>query len=129
MYKHLFFIICCLGAITVALGAFGAHGLKTRADVATIAIFETAVKYQFYHVFALLVVALLAQKKAIKFLEYAAYSFLIGIVLFSGSLYVLTYCKAMGYTQYSWLGAVTPFGGVAFIIGWILLAFSGKKLS
>ncbi|MEX2592439.1 MAG: DUF423 domain-containing protein [Anditalea sp.] len=106
-----------LGALAVVIGAFGAHSLEpvlTKNDY--LATFETAVKYQFYHTLAILLIGVLIgiyQKN--KFLKYSAHSFLAGIIIFSGSLYVLS------LTNLTWLGAITPIGGLAFILGWILL--------
>lgn len=110
------------GIISVAIGAFGAHGLKdylTKTD--RLETFETAVKYQFYHTFALVLVALLLDKYNDKLLTYAGYSFLIGILLFSGSLYALV------GTQITKFGAITPLGGLFFIIGWALMAWVAYK--
>jgi uncharacterized membrane protein YgdD (TMEM256/DUF423 family) len=100
----------------VAIGAFGAHGLREillqhqRADT-----FELAVRYQFYHAFGLLVTGLLMNTYPSKNLRYAALLFVVGVLIFSGSLYVLS---LTGKTQ---LGAITPLGGVCFIAGWTFL--------
>jgi uncharacterized membrane protein YgdD (TMEM256/DUF423 family) len=110
-----------LGALSVALGAFGAHALKGRLTVYAIEIFETSVKYQFYHVFALLAVGILYKDFPGKLLNWAGRLFIAGIILFSGSLYCLAAVKGTGIAGFDWLGAVTPFGGLCFIIGWILL--------
>jgi uncharacterized membrane protein YgdD (TMEM256/DUF423 family) len=87
-------VAALLGALSVILGAFGAHGLKKYVPEDTISTFETGVRYQFYHVFALLAVAVLMEKFPGRWLRLAGYFFLIGIVLFSGSLYALTALKA-----------------------------------
>ena len=111
-----------LGAISVGIGAFGAHGLKDllatngRADT-----FETAVKYQFYHTLALFLLGLLMVNHNVPQFTYAAYSFLAGTVVFSGSLYILC------LTNVGWLGAITPLGGVGFILGWIFLVLGVSK--
>ena len=110
-----------LGALSVALGAFGAHALKGRLTVYAIEIFETAVKYQFYHVFALLAAGILYKDFPGKLLNWSGRLFIAGIILFSGSLYCLAAVKGRGISGFDWLGAVTPFGGLCFIIGWILL--------
>jgi uncharacterized membrane protein YgdD (TMEM256/DUF423 family) len=110
-----------LGALSVALGAFGAHALKGRLTVYAIEIFETSVKYQFYHVFALLAVGILYKDFPGKLLNWAGRLFIAGIILFSGSLYCLAAVKGTGIAGFDLLGAVTPFGGLCFIIGWILL--------
>lgn len=105
------------GIIAVAIGAFGAHGLKDfLTKTGRLETFETAVKYQFYHTFAILIVALLLDKYNNKLLQYSGYSFLTGIILFSGSLYILI------ATQNTKLGAITPLGGLFFIAGWVLMA-------
>lgn len=110
-----------LGLISVALGAFGAHALRTMLDgTGRTATFETAVKYQFYHALALVLVGVLMQvfgsnPATAKLLGWAGNSFLIGTLIFSGSLYVLC------FTGITWLGAITPLGGVALMAGWALL--------
>jgi uncharacterized membrane protein YgdD (TMEM256/DUF423 family) len=105
-----------LGALAVALGAFGAHGLKTRVDADLLAVFETGVRYHMYHALALLAVGLTAMTRNSAWINAAGWLFVIGIVVFSGSLYLLT------ATGMRWLGAITPIGGVAFIVGWAALA-------
>lgn len=112
------------GMLAVILGATGAHTLKdTLASLGRTETFELAVRYQFYHAFALLVTGLLMPQISSAKMKYAAMLFTGGIFLFSGSLYVLC------ITGITLLGAVTPLGGVAFIAGWILmlLAIAGKK--
>ncbi len=103
-----------LGGLAVVAGAFGAHAMKDRYDAAALQTFETAVRYQLYHALALVLCGVLA--KAGHRTGAAAACFLAGIALFSGSLFALVLLGA------KWLGAVTPFGGVAFVIGWGLLA-------
>jgi uncharacterized membrane protein YgdD (TMEM256/DUF423 family) len=109
-----------MGAITagiaVVLGAFGAHGLKSRVDPAMLAVFETGVRYQMYHALALLAVGLARVHWPSALFSAAGWFFLAGIAIFSGSLYLMTATGAR------WLGAITPIGGVAFILGWIALA-------
>ena len=108
------------------LGAFAAHGLKKILAPDDLQIFETAVRYQFYHVFALLAVGILYAAYPVKLMVWAGKLFIAGIILFSGSLYLLCYVK---YNQLplNWLGAITPFGGAAFIAGWVLLFFAVTK--
>lgn len=109
-----------LAGIAVAAGAFGAHGLRSRLAPADLVTFETAVRYQMYHALALLAVAgLLARGAALA--GAAGWSFLAGIALFSGSLYLLTLAGQR------WMGAVTPLGGLAFLVGWVLLAVSAGR--
>lgn len=111
------------GLIGVALGAFGAHALKARLDDYSLGIYETAVQYQFVHSLALLVVALmLLQFPASTLLRSSAALFFLGMLVFSGSLYVLS------FTGIRWLGAITPLGGLAFIAGWACLAAAGWQL-
>jgi uncharacterized membrane protein YgdD (TMEM256/DUF423 family) len=109
-------------ALGVALGAFGAHGLSTylaQHDLAD--IFETAVRYHVYHALGLFVAAWAAGKWPGALTTWAGYLFLVGVILFSGSLYLLVVTRA------SWLGAVTPLGGVAFIVGWALLFWAAWR--
>ncbi len=100
----------------VALGAFGAHGLKNRFTPELMQIFETGVRYQIYHSLALLVVAWIAEKSASSFIAGAGWSFLVGILLFSGSLYIYTLSGIKAWAM------VTPVGGLFFLIGWCSLA-------
>ncbi len=117
-----------IGALTVALGAFGAHALKEKLTPEALAIFETAVRYQFYHVFALLATGIVYAMRPTKLTGAAANLFIAGIVLFSGSLYALTFIKNSGNESFNWIGAITPFGGICFIAGWVCLAVGvGKK--
>lgn len=104
-------------AVAVICGAFGAHFLKTKLSAEGLQTFETAVRYQFYHVFALLVTGILYKEFSNKLLKWAGNLFIAGIILFSGSLYILC-----GVQSLKWVGAITPFGGLCFITGWILLA-------
>ena len=105
-----------LGALAVMLGAFAAHGLREQLSPRLLEVFRTGVDYQFWHVLALLAVGLLQQREARFGFSLSAGAFLAGILLFSGSLYVL----ALSGTH--WLGMITPVGGVAFIVGWLSLA-------
>src|SRR3954471_2602469 len=106
-----------LGFLGVAAGAFGAHGLRSRLSVDMLAVFETAVRYQMYHVFAiLLVAAAIGRLGDARLLALAGWFFVAGIVLFSGSLY------ALALTGVTTLGAITPIGGLAFLVGWACLA-------
>ena len=106
------------GLVAVALGAFGAHALKGRLSVELAATYQTAVQYQFYHALALLAVGLLAGRGATSALNLAGASFAAGVLLFSGSLY------ALALTGTRALGAITPVGGVMFLLGWIALIYS-----
>ena len=123
MHKNFLRIAASLGALSVILGAFAAHSLKQVLAADQLQVFETAVRYQFYHVFALLAAGILYAAFPGKFMKWAGYLFIAGIILFSGSLYLLCYAKHQGYSL-NWLGAITPFGGAAFVGGWIML-FAG----
>jgi len=121
MRKAWFGIGAIAAGVSVALGAFGAHGLKTRVDPAMLAAFETGVRYQMYHSLALLAVGLAASCRESPWLDRAGWLFLAGIVVFSGSLYVMT------LTGMRWLGAIVPLGGLAFILGWAALAVAALR--
>lgn len=114
----LFLAIGCIAALlAVVLGAFGAHGLKARIAPELMAVYKTGVEYQFYHALGLILLGLAAfHLPASAYLRAAGWAMLAGIVLFSGSLYLLA------LTGLRWLGAVTPFGGAAFIAAWGLFA-------
>lgn len=111
------------------MGAFAAHGLKGKLSPEGFAAFETAVRYQFFHTFAIIAVALLSDQIKSKWLSWAGKLFILGIFLFSGSLYILSQ-KSLGLiteTQGQVFGAITPFGGLSFIIGWLMLFISVLK--
>jgi uncharacterized membrane protein YgdD (TMEM256/DUF423 family) len=106
-----------LGFLGVALGAFGAHALKSRLSPEMLAVFETGVRYQMYHVFAVLIIAAaIGHIGNARLLVVSGWFFFAGILLFSGSLY------ALALTGVGILGAVTPIGGLCFLIGWACLA-------
>lgn len=109
------------GFLSVALGAFGAHALRARVGEHLLGIWDTGVRYQMFHAIALLAVALLARREASGLLAVAGWSFVGGTLVFSGSLYALT------LTGMRWLGAVTPIGGVAFLVGWAALAVAAWR--
>jgi uncharacterized membrane protein YgdD (TMEM256/DUF423 family) len=104
--------------IAVALGAFGAHGLRTRIVPDMLTTFEIGVRYQMYHALALLVVGAIAARLPAGAVSAAGWLFVAGTVIFSGSLYILA------LTGQRWLGAVTPLGGLAFLAGWAVLAWA-----
>ncbi len=116
-------VAAVLGALAVAFGAFGAHGLRARVEPELLEVFETGVRYHFYHALALLALTLgggpLWQSQ---WTGAAAWSWTAGVLVFSGSLYVLV------LTGQRWLGAITPIGGVAFIVGWVCLAMAAPAL-
>ena len=116
MERIFFSLGALLAGIAVGLGAFGAHALSGTLDPEDLVTFETGVRYQMYHALALLAVAWAVGRWESVQLEWAGWLFLFGILVFSGSLYILV------LTGQRWLGAVTPLGGLAFIAGWLLLA-------
>jgi len=109
-------------ALAVSLGAFGAHGLKSRLSQEMISIFETGVEYHFYHALGLLLVGIAAHfLSETNWLQWAGWLMIAGILIFSGSLYVLS------ISGLRWLGAITPIGGVCFIVAWLLFAVAVWK--
>ena len=102
-------------ALAVAIGAFGAHGLKSHISVEMMQIYKTGVEYHFYHALGLLFIGVLSVSYPSGLLNWSAIMLAVGIILFSGSLYVLA------ITGINWLGVITPFGGLCFIAGWVLL--------
>lgn len=116
--QKLFLIIGSLAmALAVALGAFGAHGLKEMLSEDMLDIFETGVRYHFYHAIGLLFIGIIAHwLPDSSLLQWSGWLMVAGMVIFSGSLYILS------ISGIRWLGAVTPVGGLCFIMGWILLA-------
>ena len=111
-------IAAIFGGLSVAAGAFASHALKDRLSERALEIFETGAKYQMYHALALLGVALLLSQEAQTPLIVAGFAFVTGIIIFSGSLYGLS------FSGIKWLGAITPLGGVAFLVGWGCLAIA-----
>ncbi|MBK6263697.1 DUF423 domain-containing protein [Marivirga sp. S37H4] len=124
MHKLFIIIGAVSGAVSVILGAFGAHALQdTLTATGRMETYETAVKYQMYHSLALILLGIMMAQFDHKFMQFSGYSFLMGIIIFSGSLYLLC---ATGITK---LGAITPIGGIFLIAAWILLAIGvGKSL-
>ena len=118
MDRTLLLVGALAGFTGVALGAFGAHGLRGRLSPEMLAVFETGVRYHMYHALAILATALIMGRTSGRLATAAGWLFTAGIVLFSGSLYALA---ATGITV---LGAITPIGGVAFLLGWACLAFA-----
>ena len=122
MEKTFLLLASIFGALGVALGAFGAHALENRLSADLLSTYETGVRYHFYHVLALLgVVAVLVRWPTSNIAVAAGWLFVIGIVIFSGTLYLLA------FTGVRWLGAITPIGGVAFIAGWVCLALAALR--
>jgi len=129
MNRKLLMIAGISGAMCVALGAMGAHALKEKLPSENLQTFETAVKYQFYHTLAIILIVILSEKISSKFLHYSSALFIAGIILFSFSLYFLSLRPIIGIgnEEMKWVGAITPFGGVSFILAWLMLAFASLK--
>ncbi|MDB5230030.1 MAG: hypothetical protein JWN76_835 [Chitinophagaceae bacterium] len=126
MHKGFFKTAALLGAFSVALGAFAAHTLSSNISEQAVTIFETAVRYQFYHAIALMITSLVWKEYRNKWIAAAGTCFIIGIIFFSGSLYILTYKTAVISNGFKWAGPLTPFGGLFFIAGWACL-FAGCR--
>ena len=105
--------------LAVAAGAFAAHGLSEVLDERATEVFQTAVRYQLFHALALLIVGILDQRRRAMQFEIAGWCFTAGTILFSGSLYILA------ISGFQWMGAVTPLGGVAFLLGWAVMIWHG----
>ena len=122
IYARLGFLLC---ALSVLLGAFGTHVLREMIGEAEMNTFETGVRYQMIHALAIVVFALMHRKFDEKKLDLAMALFLGGIVIFSGSLYLLATRNIWGDDSYKIIGAITPLGGISFISGWLLMFFKG----
>ncbi|SDC38248.1 DUF423 domain-containing protein [Niabella drilacis] len=122
---HRFFLLsgAVLSGLGVILGAFGAHKLKEIAPD-SVPTFQTGVQYQMYHAIALIFIAILLEKYPVKFMTWAGAAFLMGIILFSGSLYALAALKATGKVGLGGVGILTPIGGLFFIAGWVFFVLS-----
>ncbi|MBL4716281.1 DUF423 domain-containing protein [Sphingobacteriaceae bacterium AH-315-L07] len=127
MHKLLLIIGSSYGLLSVLLGAFGAHALKAKLTLEQLNAFETGVKYQFYHALVLLFVGMYLQKYSNQLIGYAGYLFITGVVLFSGSLYLIATKNLLGIESWKWLGPITPIGGTLLIIGWVLLLIAFIK--
>ncbi len=124
--KKIVVITAILGAITIAIGAFGAHGLKELVDENVLKSFDTGVRYQMYHVIALLALGLtpfISEKTKKSVFTF----FLVGILLFSGSIYLLSLNEILSFNAKS-IAFLTPIGGLAFILGWLNLAYRLAKI-
>ena len=124
MHRGFLITAAIIGAFSVVLGAFGAHALKKYVSAEAVATFETGVRYQFYHCFALFVVGILYEAFPAKWLTWSGYSFIIGILLFSGSLYLLTALQSTEQVGLKKIGMITPVGGLCFIAGWLFLTIA-----
>jgi uncharacterized membrane protein YgdD (TMEM256/DUF423 family) len=110
-----------LGGLGVCIGAFGAHALQDRLSEYSLGIFETAVQYHFYHALALIAYGLFSERHEATAPSWPAVAFISGVIVFSGSLY------ALALTDIKILGAITPIGGLAFIVGWVGFAVAAAK--
>lgn len=122
MHRPFLITASLLAALSIALGAFGAHALKKSIGVTELNIFETGVRYQMYHAMALLAVAILYKDFKQQLLIWAGRAFIAGTLLFSGSLYSLSLSP-----DHKWIGVITPFGGLLFIAGWLLMILAFCK--
>lgn len=125
MNKRIILTAAFLGGLAVVLGAFGAHSLKALISVSSLEIWQKGVEYQFYHVFALLYLSTFARYKN-KLISFSYIFFTLGIIFFSGSLYVLA-LKDIHHFTTRFIGPITPIGGLCFILGWICLFLAALK--
>ncbi|KQN35188.1 hypothetical protein ASE92_11245 [Pedobacter sp. Leaf41] len=126
MNKRIILTASFFGVVAVLLGAFGAHGLKAVIDQPSIEIWQKGVEYQFYHTFALLYLSTFARYRN-KLINIAYFCFTFGIVLFSGSLYLLATRSILKLDFINLIGPITPIGGLLFVLGWIMLFFAAFK--
>ena len=121
MQKIYLIIGTLLAGLAVALGAFGAHGLKKIVSPENVATYQTGVQYQMYHALALILLGILSERIYNGFVSYAGVLFVAGVILFSGSLYLIVSMNAMNKTIPTAVGILTPVGGLFFILGWLCL--------
>ena len=119
MHKTFLSLGAIFGGIAVALGAFGAHGLKKIAAADVVSVFQTGVQYQMYHTLALLAMAIIYDRLPNKWIKWSGYLFTWGILFFSGSLYLITALKVGEKSIPPLIGIITPAGGMLFILGWL----------
>jgi uncharacterized membrane protein YgdD (TMEM256/DUF423 family) len=124
-YARMGFALC---AVSVILGAFASHFLKLFIGLQEMATFETGIRYMFLHALAIVGLSLNTRRLNIPVFEWALMLFLIGITIFSGSLFGLATVNLWGSPEYTWIGALTPLGGACFILGWGLLFFKGIRI-
>ena len=126
MNKRIIIIASVFGILAVILGAFGAHALKARLTTSELEVWKTAVDYQFYHTFALLFLSAFSRFNS-REIKLASWFFSLGIILFSGSLYLISAKEILNISQISVIGPITPIGGLFFIMGWISLLIATIK--
>ncbi|MFZ9662159.1 MAG: DUF423 domain-containing protein [Chitinophagaceae bacterium] len=127
MHRTFLKIAAIFGGLGVIVGAFGAHFLKKYISPDLMTSYHTGVNYQFFHVFALIVVGLLYKRYPNKWIIWSGRFFIAGIILFSGSLYIIPIAKTINEEGIDYLGAITPLGGLSFIAGWTSLALGVPK--
>ncbi|MEO3406923.1 DUF423 domain-containing protein [Mucilaginibacter sp. CAU 1740] len=127
MNKQIIITASFFGMLAVITGAFGAHGLKAVLTDKQLEVWHTAVQYNFYHVFALLFLAAFAGKRDGGLISAAHYLFTFGIILFSGSLYLLSCRDVLGWSWLNVMGPITPIGGLLFILGWLMLGLAAIR--
>jgi uncharacterized membrane protein YgdD (TMEM256/DUF423 family) len=126
MNKKIILTAAFFGCLAVVLGAFGSHGLSGKVTDDQLDVWKTAVSYQFYHTFALLFLSTFSRAKN-NYIRFSFYCFTLGILLFSGSLYLLSSYALLGWDKPSFLGPITPIGGLSFVLGWIGLFVATYK--
>ena len=127
MQKIFIIIGAILAGLAVVLGAFGAHGLKKVVTPENVAIYQTGVQYQMYHALGLILIGILSERILNNYLSYAGVLFVAGVVLFSGSLYLIVSLYAMNRSVPTAVGILTPIGGFLFILGWLCFLVSLLK--
>lgn len=127
MHKTFLIAGSFFAGLAVLLGAFGAHALQKMVDAKTVVSFQTGVQYQMYHAFALLIAGMLYERFPGSLLSWAGNLFIGGIILFSGSLYLITAIKSAGREINAGIGIITPIGGLLFIAGWLLAGMALSK--
>jgi uncharacterized membrane protein YgdD (TMEM256/DUF423 family) len=127
MQKIFLIIGTILAGVAVVLGAFGAHGLRKIVSPENVATYQTGVHYQMYHALGLILIGILSERILNNYLSYAGVMFVAGVVLFSGSLYLIVSLYAMNKTVPTAVGILTPIGGLFFILGWFCLLISLLK--
>ena len=125
--KNWLIVASLLAGLAVAAGAFGAHGLKKLVEPQYVDTFKTGAQYQFYHALAIGFATLVSQFIDNQWIKRVNWLFLLGIILFSGSLYILALGKVLNTEGVNWVGAITPLGGLFFLFGWMALAWSIHK--
>jgi len=125
MHRKILILGLAFAALSVLLGAFGAHALKSMVSVDKLQIFETGVRYQFMHAMALIILSIYCNQRNLSIQEqkrigWAAHFFIAGTLLFSGSLYILTLLSATNHPLIRFIGPITPIGGLCFMLGWFL---------